>query len=56
MAGALIDYNLIQLAAVTEYALLIDSEFIDAEKSVKGHFFLLPNPGSLESILSAIGV
>lgn len=55
MAGALIDYILIQLAAVTEYALLIDSEFVDAEKSVKGHFFLLPNPGSLESILSAIG-
>ena len=56
MAGALIDDILIQLAAVTEYALLIDSEFIDAEKSVKGHFFLLPNPGSLETILSAIGV
>ncbi len=55
MAGALIDYILIQLAAVTEYALLIDSEFIDAEKSVRGHFFLLPNPGSLEAILSAIG-
>ncbi|MFH1092896.1 MAG: chemotaxis protein CheC [Candidatus Omnitrophota bacterium] len=55
MAGALIDDILIELAAVTEYALLIDSEFIDAEKSVKGHFFLLPNPGSLEAILSAIG-
>jgi len=55
MAGALIDYILIQLAAVTEYALLIDSEFVDAEKSVKGHFFLLPNPGSLQAILSAIG-
>ena len=55
MAGALIDYILIQLAAVTEYALLIDSEFIDAEKSVSGHFFLLPNPGSLDASLSAIG-
>ena len=55
MAGALVDYILIQLAAVTEYALLIDSEFVDTEKSVKGHFFLLPNPGSLEAILSAIG-
>ncbi|MCK4995102.1 MAG: chemotaxis protein CheC [Candidatus Omnitrophica bacterium] len=55
MAGALIDGILIQLAAVTEYALLIDSEFVDEEKSVRGHFFLLPNPGSLESILSSIG-
>lgn len=54
MAGALIDYILIQLSSVTEYALLIDSEFIDAEKKVKGHFFLLPNPGSLEAILAAI--
>jgi chemotaxis protein CheC len=55
MAGALIDYILIELSAVTEYALLIDSVFVDQEKSVKGHFFLLPNPGSLESILKAIG-
>jgi len=55
MAGALIDYILIQLSSVTEYALLIDSEFIDADKKVKGHFFLLPSPGSLEAILAAIG-
>jgi chemotaxis protein CheC len=55
MAGALIDYILIELSAVTEYALLLDSVFIDAEKSVQGHFFLLPNPGSLEAILKAIG-
>lgn len=55
MAGALVDYVLIELSAVTEYALLIDSEFIDEEKSVRGHFFLLPNPGSLEAILKAIG-
>ncbi len=56
MAGALVDYVLIELAAVTEYALLIDSEFRDEGKSVKGHFFLLPNPGSLEVILKTIGV
>jgi len=55
MAGALVDYILIELAAVTEYALLIDSVFIDEQKKVKGHFFLLPNPGSLEAILKAIG-
>ncbi len=54
MAGAIVDYILIELSMVTEYALLIDSEFIDAKKSVKGHFFLLPNPGSLEAILKAI--
>jgi len=55
MAGALIDYILIELSAVTEYALLLDSVFIDAEKRVQGHFFLLPNPGSLEAILKSIG-
>ena len=55
MAGALIDYVLIELSTITEYALLIDSIFVDQEKSVKGHFFLLPNPGSLEAILKAIG-
>lgn len=55
MAGALVDYILIELSAVSEYALLIDSQFIDEDKSVKGHFFLIPNPGSLETILKAIG-
>ncbi len=55
MAGALVDYILIELSAVTEYALLLDSVFIDAKKSVQGHFFLLPNPGSLEIILKSIG-
>ncbi len=55
MVGALIDYILIELAEVSEYALLIDSYFIDAERRVKGHFFLLPNLGSLEAILKTIG-
>ncbi|MBU2062856.1 MAG: chemotaxis protein CheC [Candidatus Omnitrophica bacterium] len=55
MAGALVDYILIEIAASSEHALLIDSEFIDEQKSVRGHFFLLPNPGSLEIILKAIG-
>ena len=55
MAGALVDYILIELSAVSEYALLIDSWFIDADRQVKGHFFLLPNPGSLKAILKAIG-
>lgn len=54
MAGAMVDYILIELAEVTEYALLIDSEFVDAQKKVKGHFLLLPNPPSLEAILKAI--
>ncbi|MCM8812694.1 MAG: chemotaxis protein CheC [Candidatus Omnitrophica bacterium] len=55
MAGALVDYILIELAAVTECALVIDSEFIEQRHCVCGHFFLLPNPGSMEAILQAIG-
>ncbi|MBI4846861.1 MAG: chemotaxis protein CheC [Candidatus Omnitrophica bacterium] len=55
MAGAIIDYILIELSAVMEYALVIDSEFVEAQKKVKGHFFLLPNAGSFEAILKAIG-
>jgi len=55
MAGALVDYVLIELSTVTEYALLVDSEFIEAETKIKGHFFLLANKGSLEAILRAIG-
>ncbi len=55
MAGALMDYILIELAAASAYALLLDSEFVDAKKSVRGHFFLLPNPGSFQAILKTLG-
>ncbi|HBU08011.1 MAG TPA: CheY-P-specific phosphatase CheC [Candidatus Omnitrophica bacterium] len=56
MAGAIIDYILIELSCKSEYALLIDSEFTEPTTSIKGHFFIIPNPEGLEIILRSIDI
>jgi chemotaxis protein CheC len=55
MAGAIVDYILIELSCKSEYALLVESEFQEPSASVKGHFFLIPNPEGLQLIIGAIG-
>ena len=55
MAGAMLDYVLIELSCESEFALLIESEFTEVSASIKGHFFLIPNPAGLETIIQAIG-
>lgn len=55
MAGAIIDYILIELSCKSEFALLVDSEFTEPTTSIKGHFFIIPNPEGLEIILKSIG-
>ncbi len=52
MAGAVLDYILIELSQEGETALLIETEFV-SESRIKGHFFLLPDPESLRLILNA---
>lgn len=54
MAGATIDYILIELSDVSDYALLIKSEFREASTHVSGNFFLIPNPQGLELLINAI--
>jgi len=54
MAGAMVDYLLIELSCVSKYALLIESEFREETASIIGHFFLIPNPVGLEIIIKSI--
>ena len=54
MAGAIIDYTLIELSYKVQSALLIDSVFTEPQTSIKGHFFILPNPEGLAIILRTI--
>jgi len=54
MAGAMVDYLLIELSCVSKYALLIESEFREETTSIIGHFFLIPNPAGLEIIIKSI--
>lgn len=56
MAGAILSVILIQLGQMGDHALVIETEFSTETDGVKGHFFLIPDPGSLGTILHAIGV
>ncbi|RNC72317.1 MAG: chemotaxis protein CheC [Desulfuromonadales bacterium] len=56
MAGAVIDYVLIELGEVGDVALMVETDFFGEEEKINGQFFLLPDPESLKIILSAIGV
>lgn len=61
MAGAVISFGLLELSQVSDYAIVIDTalnddEGQDADSSVKGHFFLLPDPESFNTIFRALGV
>jgi chemotaxis protein CheC len=54
MAQAVVDLLLIELAEVTHQALVIQTDFTTRDKSFAGHFCLLPDPASIETILKAI--
>jgi len=56
MAAAILSQGVLSLSAVSDYALVIDTTFLDGEKEVEGHFFLLPNPDSLHRVFTALGV
>lgn len=56
MAGAILGEVLQQIGEVSDYALVIENIFIEEEKQIKGHFFLLPEPKTLEIILNVLGV
>lgn len=59
MAGAIISYGLLELSHTQDYAIVIDTALeADEDKtdSVKGHFFLLPDPSSFSVIFETLGV
>lgn len=56
MAGAILDAVLAIFGAVADHVLVLETEFTKGEEDIVGHFFLLPEPGSLDIILSSLGV
>ena len=56
MAGAILNVVLVQLGELGDHALLIETNFVANDRSISGHFFLVPDPGSLGSIMNAVGV
>ena len=58
MAGAVVDYVLINLSESGDLALMVETEFAGAlgdESFIKGHFFLIPDPETLDIFLSVVG-
>ncbi len=56
MAGAVLDAVLARVGMTDDMAVLMETVFSEIEQNVIGHFFLLPEAGSLDKILEAIGV
>jgi chemotaxis protein CheC len=60
MAIAILSYGLLELSQVGDYAIVIDTEILEKidehSQKTRGHFFLLPDPGSYETIFQALGV
>lgn len=56
MAGAILNAVLAQFGAVADHVLVLETEFKRGEQEIVGHFFLLPEPGSLDVILASLGV
>ncbi len=54
MAGAIIDFILIELAEIAEQAVVMEIVFADIPETIQGKFFILPDPTSLEILLSAV--
>jgi len=56
MAGALLNAILAQFGEVADHVLVLETQFKKGEEEIVGYFFLLPEPGSLNTILKALGV
>ncbi|HEY3315506.1 MAG TPA: chemotaxis protein CheC [Bacillota bacterium] len=55
MAGAILSAILAELGPAGDEAMLIETVFGQAEDSVNGYLFLLPNPESLKTIIRHLG-
>ena len=56
MAGAILNVVLVQLGQMGDHAMVIETKFLAEDDSINGHFFLVPDPGSLGTLVKAVGV
>ncbi len=56
MAGAILNIILVQLGQMGDQAMVIETEFLAEDDGINGHFFLVPDPGSLGTLIKAVGV
>ncbi|WML49262.1 chemotaxis protein CheC [Neobacillus sp. PS3-34] len=60
MVGAIISSGLMEHSQVSDFAIVIDTAFkediVEAAGTVRGHFFMLPDPDSFRTIFKSLGV
>ncbi len=56
MLGAILSTTFIESGQFDDYVLDIETMFVQDNEQIKGHFYYVPMPGSLEKILSTLGV
>jgi len=54
MVGAVLEAPILEISRVADTALVLQTEFQDTHNSFAGHFFLLPDPQSLDTMLDAL--
>lgn len=56
MAGAIIDYVLVDLGATEQHVLVVETDFMVSGVKILGHLILFPDLGTLATILERLGV
>ncbi|MGH4125785.1 MAG: chemotaxis protein CheC [Clostridium sp.] len=56
MMGAILSTTFIESGQFDEYVLDLETQFLQENHKVSGHFYYIPMPGSLEKILNSLGV
>lgn len=56
MAGAILDYVLVDLGASEDYVLVVETDFVVSGVKILGHLVLFPDLGTLSKILERLGV
>ena len=56
MMGAILSTTFIESGQFDEYVLDLETQFLQENQKLSGHFYYIPMPGSLEKILNSLGV
>ena len=56
MMGAILSTTFIESGQFDEYILDLETQFLQENQKISGHFYYIPMPGSLEKILNSLGV
>ncbi|MGK0465770.1 chemotaxis protein CheC [Clostridium sp.] len=56
MMGAILSTTFIEAGQFDEYILDLETNFLQENQKISGHFYYVPMPGSLEKILNSLGV